>query len=746
MKKQKKKFFISFLAVLMSLIMMFMFVACEGKKPGSGGGSNGGNDTTTESGDNSGSGSGDESGGSSGGNTGSGNEDSGSADGSGNEGSGSGNEGTGTNPGETPGGDSGGDTLPEEDFSDYAIDREEQFVYRLILSDLGTQYDTFVGYVTLPSVARTEEDDPQEVVGISYVDYEDAYVDAERKTYFSAGFIPLLEQHEITTNDIESGLEIISLEEEYDEEFSYVYNYKTSDLHMHCVKNNYYIKYDVVDGVLSYTKEPFLVGMTIDESRGNIFNYDTNQYVYIVEEQEYVPVDGVSLVGEAEFKIIEDEINRILRTQDANMAYEDLKTYATQNKQVLTDFLLGLQEETFIGVDVDTLVEIANRIDPMQHLRISVDADGVCKIDIIQIEKLATLDEKIVTSVVCGAAIVAGICVEIGLPVVGHQVGGAVIGAAMETFSQVVISSTPVSDIQWEKVAVATIAGALAGTANQWVSGLSIGKTRAVQVLARTAIDLTCDALIGGGEFFVNALIDGATFEEACQKFGTGALIAATISGIFKAATPVVKKIVKPIIESAPVQSLSKIANNLVQKFNKMFSKTALVKATANTKTYLDDTGNIYRKGNDLVPNNTYTINNYTYKTDGLGRVTKVQGDLYLTDRTGRKTINEAMSVIGKGDELIGDQKGHLMSDMFNGSNKFGNLVPQSAKLNQGPIKQLEKQLQSQIKAGKDVFLAIEIFYDESSFRPLGFVYKYTIDGVANMKVFKNDVTDIIGG
>ena len=61
-----------------------------------------------------------------------------------------------------------------------------------------------------------------------------------------------------------------------------------------------------------------------------------------------------------------------------------------------------------------------------------------------------------------------------------------------------------------------------------------------------------------------------------------------------------------------------------------MFEKSE----TVNIK--YDDYGKAYRNGDDLLPNNNYSINGYKYSTDELCRVLSVEGKLHMKVHEGR--------------------------------------------------------------------------------------------------------------
>ena len=151
-----------------------------------------------------------------------------------------------------------------------------------------------------------------------------------------------------------------------------------------------------------------------------------------------------------------------------------------------------------------------------------------------------------------------------------------------------------------------------------------------------------------------------------------------------------------------------------------------------------DDNGKLCVKDGKRVPECTYTINGYKYKTDSQGRIISAAGDLHLKKREGRLPIQDHMSEVGGGDALETDDRGHLVGDQFDGSSGMENLVPMAKDLNRGAYLNLERELASAKRAGKDVSVKINVKYDRLSHRPSRFDIRYTIDGETMRRVLKN--------
>jgi len=167
-------------------------------------------------------------------------------------------------------------------------------------------------------------------------------------------------------------------------------------------------------------------------------------------------------------------------------------------------------------------------------------------------------------------------------------------------------------------------------------------------------------------------------------------------------------------------------------EYPSMFEKSE----TGNIK--YDDYGKAYRDGNDLLPNNDYSINGYKYSTDELGRVSSVEGKLHMKAHEGRMPIKDSLESIGKGYEKTGDDRGHLIGDQFGGTNSLENMILQKAEINRVSFRNFENQLAKEVKAGNSVYVKIEPVYDEGSRRPSDLAVQYDINGKQNIRFFTN--------
>ncbi len=156
-----------------------------------------------------------------------------------------------------------------------------------------------------------------------------------------------------------------------------------------------------------------------------------------------------------------------------------------------------------------------------------------------------------------------------------------------------------------------------------------------------------------------------------------------------------------------------------------------------------DDNGKQYRIGDDLIRNNRFQINGYEYETDNYGRTIVASGKLSINELgQENRNMTDSKEVIGKGDEQEQDDRGHLIGHQFNGSDRMENLVPQDWRINRKSFRKLEDSLAGQVKTGHDVSVSVIPFYGNDTRRPAGIFYFYNIDGVSNIVLFPNDVTE----
>ena len=140
----------------------------------------------------------------------------------------------------------------------------------------------------------------------------------------------------------------------------------------------------------------------------------------------------------------------------------------------------------------------------------------------------------------------------------------------------------------------------------------------------------------------------------------------------------------------------------------------------------------------ELEPNKIYKVDDYSYFTDEAGRVNKVNGELKLETKD-RNVYQQGKSVDIKDGIKGDDQGGHIIARVFNGPGEQINYVPQTAKLNNGEWKSMEKKWKDALSEGKKVEVDIQIIYDSNSKRPKRFLVEYKISNEPTVQMIFNN-------
>ena len=124
---------------------------------------------------------------------------------------------------------------------------------------------------------------------------------------------------------------------------------------------------------------------------------------------------------------------------------------------------------------------------------------------------------------------------------------------------------------------------------------------------------------------------------------------------------------------------------------------------------------------------------------DYLGRVVRVEAMLKL-DTLDRNTYQQLKA--GK-QGIDGDEGGHLIASILNGSGEKINLLPMNSNLNRGEWKALENSWAKALRKGKTVKVKIEPVYQGTDIRPNRFSISYSID---NGRFMYTEFLNQVGG
>lgn len=140
-----------------------------------------------------------------------------------------------------------------------------------------------------------------------------------------------------------------------------------------------------------------------------------------------------------------------------------------------------------------------------------------------------------------------------------------------------------------------------------------------------------------------------------------------------------------------------------------------------------DDNGNIYKTNGELNPDTEYTVNGITYRTDSAGRIISWEGEPGYNPEAERDS--EAQTDAGGEDRKEGDDGGHLVARILDGSSGNENIVPMRDTVNRGDYKKAENEIAKAKQEGKDVQDSGNVIYEGDSSRPDKIERTYSIDG-----------------
>ncbi len=404
-------------------------------------------------------------------------------------------------------------------WEDYVGDFET-FVYGLLSNELKYDYDVFPAFVEL--------EDGLDIYGIAYTDYSKCYTNEdESQVMFESGFLPYCGEIDIPDEEFDKGLQIHDCDYQ-DETTGFVWAYQSSEFAEHCVVYGQYLKYGVDStGHIFYETQDYDQSVC-DVELGSLYSFDDEKYLYDTDFGNFVNVNGVSLYSNVDYDELEKQINLVLDEQDLNFASVDIETCAYIAQEAITTYLLSMQEETFMGFDVEYLIELANELDPTECYQITQDGLIVVNFEDVGNDASALTRWLVGTGCAIVAAVsIVGAMVFVECPPLS-ALSGALAGTAIEIFMQVAVSGQALDSIQWNRVALAAAAGAVSGFLGPYV----LAKYEGVSYFF---VDSALDGLIGGIEKSVLAWMEGEDGQAIIQQFGYGFAMGFGLSAGFKA-------------------------------------------------------------------------------------------------------------------------------------------------------------------------------------------------------------------
>ena len=465
--------------------------------------------------------------------------------------------------------DYGEDTAAAHRWDEYIGDFD-MFVYGLLVSEYSSIYEVFNGMITLP--------DGTDIYGIGYTDFDSYFESDDGLGFFPAGFIPLIGESDIPEEDIESGLEIIDIDQ-MDIGLSFVLAYDIEPFLQHCVIWNKYLQYGIdEDGRITYNTEDYVRGHC-NESLGALYSYDERRFVFDPNVGNYRYIVGQSLYTPIDYAALEAEVNRILEEQDFNFSMVEVRTAVYTAQEAYNNYLLSLQEESFMGYPVKDLIALSEQLDPMQLIRLTPEGHVIVNIA-DEIPNTADALTKWLTGIRIGITL-ACTGVSIMIPAFAPA-AGAISMASCNVFSQILDENRSLSNINWGKVAISAVTGAMLAWAIPTMSGnithdlILNGASEAVSKLAGYSLQGISSGVIHGVSDSISNMMDGQNLNETWDIFlisaAQSAAISLAFSGAFEVLNPVMEKIA-PVLDDVIDNFTVQLKKVLGEKPNGWFSR-----------------------------------------------------------------------------------------------------------------------------------------------------------------------------
>lgn len=409
--------------------------------------------------------------------------------------------------------------LPEIVLPENATYNTLSYTYASISLDLMSYgYDVFNAYV---------ETENGKEYGIAYTDYEDGYqFEGDEKTYIESGFLAFSADESVS--DSKDILYAQPVDDHanaiQDDTYGYIISCVEAGIPSgHFIADDRYTVYSVMDGkveIETYENK----SENYDLSLGKLYDYDKQDIVYVpFDEIDSSPIEFVPLTESIDYEVIKTNLYEVIEEQQA-------KGYAVQTITIslvsvdTLNALYGLlaQGDSLNGYSFEELNSIEFD-STKQYIHFNEDGSITLKdLPPMPVTEYKSLFDWLVDALVLvGAGAIAIVSVTFLGPA-GGIIAGAVLGAGIEYFSETVLQGKKFSEVNWSKVLIMGISGAL-GAMVPCGPGI-------MPYLAAGAIGgLTSGALTA---------VDGGSWQDILISAGTGALTAMLMHGLFSSCFP----------------------------------------------------------------------------------------------------------------------------------------------------------------------------------------------------------------
>lgn len=401
---------------------------------------------------------------------------------------------------------------------------EEAFAYKLIAATLPADFDYFP--------ASLIDSEGESVIGLGYTNYKDAFKSDDGKILYGCGFMSLVDEKPIDVSELEKDVVVRRVDMDV-ADYSFFLSQLPESYKSHCVALGKYFTFGVNEGhVIEYTCVDYTPGI-VNDSLGGLYSFDENKIVangnkasYLTDSDFYSEVKYASRSVET----IKQDMLKSLESFDIDLANIDIQGIFNLVKEKITSLYNNFSNN--IG---------------------SLTLNDVLSVDIFSptVPTNAQDFEKWIVGISCVLVCLLTIVIAVFIPQLRATVA-TIAGAVVEVLVQVVMENRSVKSLDFRKIVIAAVAGAI--SANMGIVG---------------------DSFVGGITDAVFALIDGQNFKTAIESLFYGMVAGLALGLTFSFLSKLLGNVINALKPDFLDNLSKKIGQNQIFFGNKTMKKVS---------------------------------------------------------------------------------------------------------------------------------------------------------------------------
>lgn len=413
-------------------------------------------------------------------------------------------------------------------WEEYAEDPETVSI-GMVVRYLGQKYNVFYGTI--------DTEDYGSLYGLAYTDYSNPYVNSETGVQtFNTGFIALNSECTIPEEIRDDGLIIHNIDEEKDG-IQYIYSLEIEPYKTHLYSGNKYIVFGIDETQTLFYETP----NEIDYDLGGLYSFKDECFVY-GNENDYIVLDSIydaDPTSKTVMKKIVDNMSKGFAIDiDAIFPFIENAFDKVQN------VIANLEDQTILGYNANQMVNAFLNHD-WYDTDIADVSNGTYELTTTDPSESPTATIKWMIGISTLIIFIANLVIQVvgnaikvvhpALSALIKGASGAITAAAMDLFVETVINNKSFKDINWVKIVISAVAGAISSFTG-----------------------IFGDAVVAGITNAVFSLMDGESFLRAALSFVSGFVISLALSAIISLLLKPIEVVVQKIAKSIKIRNIKK--------------------------------------------------------------------------------------------------------------------------------------------------------------------------------------------